>query len=471
MQVFFSIINSLCVVFGVLAFLILGFGKRQIFSFRILAVTLLVEILCSLVVILLSYHLFEKFPHLYRIFAPFLYLLGPSFYLFFRTLLYNETKFRKWDWLHALPFLLHTIELMPFYLSPVLEKLIEISKIDLSTMAQLVTAKEGFLVAQWHSKLKGLSIIIYSLVSFRIYFKFKKIAFDSVIENNKTILKFAYWFLIMIGISQIGVFLPIFFLIFHDFAPTYSMYALRFSNTIIISFLVGYLFFNPSILYGINFTNRGTDKIIKSLKENLKLNEAKLRAYLVSETEMLVYVDKDFKIIQFNQLAEKLVLKKFMRQIKVGEDYRTYLHNSRESLFFVEFEKAISGQRCGYEIELSMNGYDIAKWVKIEFIPIANELNEIIGVNICSINIQGRKALEQQNKNYLKQLQDITWRESHLLRAPVSNLMGIARLLNKPDSTVSEVEKKALLQMIEREATKLDLEIKNIVSSTTSNKT
>jgi PAS domain-containing protein len=275
----------------------------------------------------------------------------------------------------------------------------------------------------------------------------------------------------MIGISQIGVLLPVFFLIFHDFAPTSSMNALRFSNTIIISFLVGYLFFNPSILYGINFTNIGTDKIIKSLKENLKLNEAKLRAYLVSETEMLVYVDKDFKIIQFNQLAEKLVLKKFMRQIKVGEDYRTYLHNSRESMFFVEFEKAISGQRCGYEIELSMNGYDIAKWVQIEFIPIANELNEIIGVNICSINIQGRKALEQQNKNYLKQLQDITWRESHLLRAPISNLLGITKLLNKPDSSISEAEKKALLQMIEREATKLDLEIKNIVSSATSNRT
>jgi len=189
MQVVFSIINTLCVVFGVLAFFILAFGKRHIFSFRILAITILVEILWSFISLLLSNHLFEKFPHLYRLFAPTIYLLGPSFYLFFRTLFYNETKFRKWDWLHALPFLLHTIELMPFYLSPVSEKLVEISKINWNTMSQLVESKEGFLVAIWHSRLKGLSIFIYTILSFRIYFKFTNISFDAVIENNKSILK------------------------------------------------------------------------------------------------------------------------------------------------------------------------------------------------------------------------------------------------------------------------------------------
>ena len=78
---------------------------------------------------------------------------------------------------------------------------------------------------------------------------------------------------------------------------------------------------------------------------------------------------------------------------------------------------------------------------------------------------------ENKNKNYVKQLQDITWRESHLLRAPISNLLGITKLLNKPDSSISEAEKKDLLQIIEREATKLDVVIKNIVSSATSNNT
>ena len=207
-------------------------------------------------------------------------------------------------------------------------------------------------------------------------------------------------------------------------------------------YLVVYLFYKPSILFGLNFSQVGFNGTIDSLEKELKLNEAKLRSSSVSEKEMSIFVDKDFKIIHFNQLAEKLIRENFMRQIKVGEDYRTYLHDHREPVFFVEFNKALSGQRCGYEFELSMNGHNQAKWFQIEFIPITNDLNEVTGVNICSINIQDKKESENKNKNYIKQLQDITWRESHLLRAPISNLLGITKLLNKPDSSVNEVEKK-----------------------------
>ncbi|MEI6585676.1 MAG: hypothetical protein WCL56_06305 [Sediminibacterium sp.] len=469
MQVFFSIINSLCVVFGLLAFFILGFGKRHIFSFRILAVTLLVEILWSFISLLLSNHLFEKFPHLYRLFAPTIYLLGPSFYLFFRTLFYNETKFRKWDWLHALPFLLHTIELMPFYFSPVSEKLIEISKIDWNTMSQLIESKEGFLVAIWHSRLKGLSIFIYTILSLHIYIKFKNISFDSVIEKNKSILKFAYLFLTIISLSQLGLLIPMFSLTFFPLAPIFPFYALQYSNTITLSFLVVYLFFNPSILYGINFTNVGMGKTMESLEDDLRLNEAKLRAYLVSETEMLVFVNQEFKVIQFNHLAEKTIRQSFMRQIQIGEDYRTYLHEKREQKFITNFNKALNGESCGYEIELSLNGHDVKKWHKIDFIPVYNETNEITGITISTININAAKEMEAKNKQYAKQIEEISWRETNLLGAPITNLMKITKLLNKSEADVSIDDKKALLVLIEREVERLDAQIKEIVDSSSTN--
>jgi PAS domain-containing protein len=467
MQVVFSIINTLCVVFGVLAFLIVAFVKRHIFSFRILAVTLFIEVSWSFISLLLSNHLFEKFPHLYRLFAPTIYLLGPSFYLFFRALFYNETKFRKWDWLHALPFLLHTIELMPFYLSPVSEKLIEIHKINWNTMSQLIESKEGFLVAIWHSRLKGLSIFIYTILSLQIYIKFKNISFDSVIEKNKSILKFAYLFLIIISLSQLGLLIPMFSLLFFPIAPIFSFYAVQFSNTIILTFLIGYLFFNPSILYGLDFNNIDMGKTMESLEEDLRLNEAKLRAYLVSENEMLIFVNQAFKIVQFNHLAERKIRQSFMRQIQIGEDYRTYLHEKREQKFITYFNAALKGERSGYEIELSLNGHDLKKWHKIEFIPVYDETNEITGIAISTFDIHAVKQIEFKNKQYAKQIEEISWRETHLLRAPISNLLGITKLLNKPDSSVNEEEKKALLQIIEREVLKMDVELKDIVDIAT----
>jgi PAS domain S-box-containing protein len=211
-------------------------------------------------------------------------------------------------------------------------------------------------------------------------------------------------------------------------------------------------------------------KTMESLEEELRLNEAKLRAYLVSENEMLIFVNQAFKIVQFNHLAEKIIRQLFMRQIQIGEDYRTYLHEKREQKFITHFNNALKGERSGYEIELSFNGHDLKKWHKIEFIPVYDETNEITGITISTIDIHAVKQIEFKNKQYAKQIEEISWRETNLLRAPITNLMGITKLLNKSEADVSIDEKKALLLLIEREVERLDVQIKEIVDTSSNNK-
>lgn len=77
----------------------------------------------SIFVWLLETKLIYTYPHYIRIPAPFHYLFGPSIYLFVRTLLRKERFLKKWDWLHFLPFVLHFIELIPFYLQDTAVKL------------------------------------------------------------------------------------------------------------------------------------------------------------------------------------------------------------------------------------------------------------------------------------------------------------------------------------------------------------
>ena len=467
METILTLLNILTVVFGVFVCGILLFISGKRLPFKILAVLIFIQVAWSFNSLLIALDFFKYLPHLFRVSTLLVYLIGPTIYLFCRTILYHENKFQKWDWLLSLPFLLHFVELVPFFMSSGAEKILLIKQIDFKSMSQLTVMKEGLIAAKWHSLFKLIQTIVYLILSINLYAKFKKKAFVSVIKNNTELLGFMNG---VIFISSFCVGLSILAVLLVKALPLFSFYSLHLSNSMFLFYLLGYLFYHPSILFGLNFNQVGFNSAIDSLEKELKLNEAKLRSSLVSETEMLIFVDKDFKIIHFNQLAEKSIRENFMRQIKVGEDYRTYLHEHREPLFFVDFKKALSGQRCGYEIELSMNGHDQAKWFQIEFIPITNDLNEVTGVNICSINIHDKKESENKNKNYVKQLQDITWRESHLLRAPISNLLGITKLLNKPDSSVNEEEKKALLQIIEREVLKLDVELKDIVNSAT-NKT
>jgi len=466
MEPLLTLINLLTVVFGIFVCGILVLNRGKLLPFKILAVWIFIQVGWSLNNFLFALDLFKYVPHLFRVSTLLVYLIGPACYLFFRTILFHENKFRKWDWLFALPFLLHFLELIPFFISSGAQKLLLIKQIDYRTMSHIRDMQEGLIAAKWHSLFKLIHTTVYLILSINLYVKFNKKAFKSVIKNNTELLAFIkgaiYISTLCVGFSILAVCL-------YKTTPLLAFYSLHLSNSMFLFYLLGYLFYHPSILFGLNFNQVGFNSAIDSLEKELKLNEAKLRSSLVSETEMLIFVDKDFKIIHFNQLAEKSIRENFMRQIKVGEDYRTYLHEHREPLFFVDFKKALSGQRCGYEIELSMNGHDQAKWFQIEFIPITNNLNEVTGVNICSINIHDKKESENKNKNYVKQLQDITWRESHLLRAPISNLLGITKLLNKPESSVSEEEKKALLQIIEREVLKLDVELKDIVNSATNN--
>jgi AraC-like DNA-binding protein len=110
---FFSIISSLCLLFG-LNFL---FRKGNLVVAKILAIQFL--ILAYLVVaayFLLPQNIIDT-PYFFRTFAPFFYVLPPLNFLFLWYLLHPNAKFKKVHLLLFLPFLLQLVENSPFYFS------------------------------------------------------------------------------------------------------------------------------------------------------------------------------------------------------------------------------------------------------------------------------------------------------------------------------------------------------------------
>ena len=126
----FILLNLVAFIGVVIASSIILFKKTIRFPFKILAVWMLTSLIFLPYPILLQLNQFENFPHYIRIHAPFMYLIGPFLYLFTRTIYNDEKKFRSTDWLHFLPAILHLLELMPFYLSPVANKLALIKQVQ-----------------------------------------------------------------------------------------------------------------------------------------------------------------------------------------------------------------------------------------------------------------------------------------------------------------------------------------------------
>lgn len=63
-----------------------------------------------------------KYPHLYGISFPVLFLFGPLFYFYVKLIINRNYKFKKNTWLHFLPFILCIIVMLPDYLLSIDEK-------------------------------------------------------------------------------------------------------------------------------------------------------------------------------------------------------------------------------------------------------------------------------------------------------------------------------------------------------------
>jgi AraC-like DNA-binding protein len=68
-----------------------------------------------------------EYPHTFMLVSPIQFLVAPLGFLFVYFMLYPKRKFRVWQGVLFLPFVLHTAELLPFYFGPVEDKINEIN--------------------------------------------------------------------------------------------------------------------------------------------------------------------------------------------------------------------------------------------------------------------------------------------------------------------------------------------------------
>ncbi len=130
--------------------------------------------------------LIMQFPSFFRTAAPLHYLWGPLCYLFVRNLLNSNNRFYKTDILHFLPFIIHFVELLPFYLTAREYKIQVLS--GMFSSGDRFGIYEGLLTSYWHSILKFSHMLIYNILQWRILYLFNRTQNKLFKENNKLII-------------------------------------------------------------------------------------------------------------------------------------------------------------------------------------------------------------------------------------------------------------------------------------------
>ena len=146
-------------------------GLRS-FSDKILATLFLSYSYCVIVFLLISSGWIVHAPFLYKTSAPINYLVPPLAYLYVRSVLYNESKFEKKDFIHLVPFLIITFNYLPIYFSSYNERL-EVVKLVIIRYDNNYLIQDGFF-SENIQILRPIQSLVYLVLQWKILIDFKK---------------------------------------------------------------------------------------------------------------------------------------------------------------------------------------------------------------------------------------------------------------------------------------------------------
>ncbi len=231
---------------GLLVSVILAFVNTvQRHANRLLSVSLFSVALFALTSALLINHTIFLVPHLFRVNMPLHYLVAPCAYLYVRSVLYQEIRFHRFDWLHFVPFGLHTLELLPFLLHGTAYKF-HYLQLLLVDVAGVTKQQEGLLPAYYHPVLKFALGTAYALLQGRLLWQFSRRAPAARRPENEGLLRWLRVFTLLNTLLYPPVLLAMLLPVDGTSVTIFAVCVLG-SYLLVASTL---LFFQPRILYG-----------------------------------------------------------------------------------------------------------------------------------------------------------------------------------------------------------------------------
>ena len=104
------------------------------------------------------------------------------------------------------------------------------------------------------------------------------------------------------------------------------------------------------------------------------------------------------------------------------------------------------------------------RWFLRRYYGVFDDGGELTGIVIASINITNRKEQELQIQKQADSLREIAKIQSHEIRRPVANIMGLTDLFDLKEKTQEENEQ--ILQYLRQSVLELDGLISRIVDKT-----
>jgi len=194
-------------------------------------------------------------------------------------------------------------------------------------------------------------------------------------------------------------------------------------------------------------------------QRKVKLSEDKLNGLINNSDDLIWMIDSSGKIVTANAAFKNKFrqLLGFDLELSKTIDVNLLPNTGLTENWIVYFKEAIAGNSLKVEQEAKNDG--ALEYYEIILNPIRNEKQEIFGVGCFARDVTQRKESENRIKEQVDRLKEVAWIQSHEVRRPLANIMGLMGLIRNSDK--NEI---ALFDKMEFSCKELDAVIKKVVS-------
>ena len=189
-------------------------------------------------------------------------------------------------------------------------------------------------------------------------------------------------------------------------------------------------------------------------------SEEKYRSLIETSDALIAVLDKEGKFLFVNDIrAQFFGIDK--NSVK-GKTMFDFFDKEVAERFLEQFNTAITQNiKVTYESKVISKGNEY--WLRATIQPMKDVKGQVYAGMVNSIDITANKESEKKLRNQNKELREIAFLQSHILRSPLSNIKHLISLVDK--DSLSE-ENKMLVNLLQVSAENLDDVVKQIVEKT-----
>ncbi len=202
---------------------------------------------------------------------------------------------------------------------------------------------------------------------------------------------------------------------------------------------------------------------MKEKQEAIRNSETKLNAFFSTTANLHLLIDQNLRVLAFNKVAEQFISDIMHQKIAMGDYLPDKLAAPLRENFVTFAQDALAGNAAKRQAEIPVNGGNLI-WI-VNYLPASDRDGNIIGCAFTAVDITDRKKAEDKVNRQNEILKEIAWKQSHIVRAPLANILAIANLLE------NNIQDESLRCALKHETEKLDCIIRQIVDKTMEAKT